>query len=174
MYKLEAGRVTRYRRPTDGKERSDKSFLTVPIGLFLLSSALFKMGGPESAILGGGALFAVYLVISFLSSTDHPQDALDLSVEFRKNGIHVRGSLDNVTQFQDRIPLHNIRAVSGYLQQGWILSRECGLLVETSGGEFYRMVLDLPRRKLETLIETLQSQLSGSEYTIGRFRTLQP
>ena len=83
-------------------------------------------------------------------------------------------TVDNQVEFQEKIKLSDIKAVSGYIQDGWLWMRNLGILLETKQDQQFRLSLNLDRQGLHNLLESLQPSLSDMNYKIGKLRNFQP
>lgn len=174
MSKIGADLIKAYHSPTRNTEVKAAQFSYYWIIAILLLMGISGLAGPKYAILVVGPFSALYLLIKWLSTPDRPESIGEISVEFRKDGIHVQAKVDHVAQFKEKIKLSDVRQVHGYIQDGWLLVRERGLLIETKQDQQFRLVLNLDQQALKEKVEALQLELGEMGYNFGRLRKFQP
>jgi hypothetical protein len=103
-----------------------------------------------------------------------PEDIGELSAEFRKDGVRILATVDNLVEFQEKIKLSYIKTVSGYILDGWLWVRDRGILLETKHELQFRLSLNLNRQGLDNLLVSLQPSLIDMNYNIGKLRKFQP
>lgn len=172
--KLDHNLIKKYYRPADTKPKRAKYASGALMAVALLFTAVTKLSGPIDAALVAGALLGLYLFITWVTKPNRPEDIGELSAEFRKDGVRILATVDNLVEFQEKIKLSDIKAVSGYIQGGWLWGRDRGILLETKQDLQFRLSLNLNRQGLDNLLVSLQPSLSDMNYNIGKLRKFQP
>lgn len=172
--KLDHNLIKKYYRPADGKPKKIDYTSGVLMAGALLFTAVIKISGPLDALLVIGVFLLLYLLFSWMTKPNRFEDIGELSAEFRKDGVRILATVDNLVEFQEKIKLSDIKAVSGYIQDGWLWVRDRGILLETKQEQQFRLSLNLNRQGLDSLLGSLQPSLSDMSYNIGKLRKFQP
>jgi hypothetical protein len=172
--KLDHHLIKKYYRPAETKPKKSKNEFGSLIAVVLLFTAVTKLSGPIDAVLVAGVFLGLYLFIAWVTKPNRPEDIGELSAEFRKDGVRILATVDNLVAFQEKIKLSDIKAVSGYIQDGWLWARDRGILLETKQNLQFRLSLNLNRQGLDNLLVSLQPSLSDMNYNIGNLRKFQP
>jgi len=172
--KLDHNLIKKYYRPADTNLKRAKYAPGALIAITLLFTAVTKLSGPIDAVLVAGFFWVLHLFIGWLTKPNRPEDIGELSAEFRKDGVRILATVDNLVEFQEKIKISDIKTVSGYIQDGWLWVRDRGILLETKQGLQFRFSLNLNRQGLDNLLVSLQPSLSDMNYNIGKLRKFQP
>ncbi|TWC41588.1 hypothetical protein FBY03_102337 [Pseudomonas sp. SJZ079] len=171
--KLDHHLIKKYYCPAETKPKKPK-YASGLITIALLFTAVTELSGPIDAVLVAGVFLVLYLFIAWVTKPNRPEDIGELSAEFRKDGVRILATVDNLVGFQEKIKLSDIKTVSGYIQDGWLWVRDRGILLETNQDPQFRLSLNLNRQGLDNLLVSLQPSLSDMNYNIGKLRKFQP
>jgi hypothetical protein len=172
--KLDHNLIKKYYRPADTKLKRAKYAPGALIAIALLFTAVTKLSGPIDAVLVAGVFWVLYLFMAWVTKPNRPEDIGELSAEFRKDGVRILATVDNLVEFQEKIKMSDIKTVSGYIQDGWLWVRDRGILLETKQDLQFRLSLNLNRQGLDNLLVSLQPSLNDMNYNIGKLRKFQP
>ncbi|WP_339409538.1 hypothetical protein [Pseudomonas sp. EA_35y_Pfl2_R5] len=140
----------------------------------LTFTGLLKLNGGQDLLLILVVSFFVGGLIYWLSAPKDPLRSGDPYIEFQRNALHLRMLCDNQPIWQEKLPRKQIASVAPYQQQGWLFSRDCGLVIEDHEGKQWRLALKLSRAELERYSQTLQTSLEPLGYSLDKLRRFQP
>ena len=98
--KLDHHLIKKYCRPADTKPKRVKYASGAFMTGALLFTAVTKLSGPIDAVLVAGVFLVLCLFIGWVTTPNRPEDIGELSAEFRKDGVRILATVDNLVAFQ--------------------------------------------------------------------------
>jgi hypothetical protein len=95
-----------------------------------------------------------------------------LNVCFSSAGVSVEMSVGS-ERFIHVLSIAGIRSVSGYVQDGWFLVRDRGVVIETNDGKQLRFVFSLKKVALNNFLNDFTLSLSEMNFPVRNLREFQ-
>ncbi|WP_426201594.1 hypothetical protein [Pseudomonas sp. TWP3-1] len=103
--------------------------------------------------------------------TDSPDEG-NVRVGFDALGVTVEKQMGS-ERYSSVIPRSDIKAISGYVQHGWLGLRDRGVVIERNDGAQFRFVLSLKKSELSDFLSEFELSLGRLEYPVVASRKLQ-
>ncbi len=132
------------------------------------------------SIFGMGAfLLIITVVIVIVEWSESKDKSIDsnlaervLNVCFSSAGVSVEMSVGS-ERFIHVLSIAGIRSVSGYVQDGWFLVRDRGVVIETNDGKQLRFVFSLKKVALNNFLNDFTLSLSEMNFPVRNLRGFQ-
>lgn len=132
------------------------------------------------SIFGMGAfLLIITVVIVIVEWSESKDKSIDsnlaervLNVCFSSAGVSVEMSVGS-ERFIHVLSIAGIRSVSGYVQDGWFLVRDRGVVIETNDGKQLRFVFSLKKVALNNFLNDFTLSLSEMNFPVRNLREFQ-
>ncbi|VXC04330.1 conserved hypothetical protein [Pseudomonas sp. 8Z] len=135
---------------------------------------LFQLNGGKELLLSLVVSVFVGGLIYWMNGSKDPLRSGDPLIELRRNGMYLRVLCDNQVIWEEKLLRKQIASVASYQQQGWLFSRDRGLVIEDNEGKQWRLALKLSKAELDQYSQTLHATLEALGYSLGKLRRFQP